>query len=202
MSLGADAQAPESGGIARHRMRFCVECGGALRLGIPDGDDRPRHVCGDCGAIHYQNPKLIVGCIPVWGDRVLLCRRAIPPRLGYWTLPAGFMELGETLAEAACREAWEEARVEVAPGPLYALFSLPHISQVYAFFRARMTEERFAAGEESLEVRLFREGEIPWDEISFETVYRALRFFFEDRRKGGFAFRVEDIGPDPRWLSE
>ncbi|BBL73782.1 NUDIX hydrolase [Methylomagnum ishizawai] len=179
-------------------MKFCTHCGGPLHQSIPQGDDRLRHICGACGSIHYQNPKMIAGCIPVWGDRVLLCRRAIEPRLGFWTLPAGFMELGETLAEAARREAWEEATVEVELEPLYTLFSLPHISQVYAFFRANMVAERYAAGEESLEVRLFREEEIPWDEISFETVHRALRFFFEDRRKGGFEFRMEDIGPDPR----
>ncbi|SMF93996.1 ADP-ribose pyrophosphatase YjhB, NUDIX family [Methylomagnum ishizawai] len=179
-------------------MKFCTHCGGPLHQSIPQGDDRLRHICGVCGSIHYQNPKMIAGCIPVFGDRVLLCKRAIEPRLGFWTLPAGFMELGETLAEAARREAWEEATVEVELEPLYTLFSLPHISQVYAFFRANMVEERYAAGEESLEVRLFREEEIPWDEISFETVHRALRFFFEDRRKGGFEFRMEDIGPDSR----
>lgn len=179
-------------------MKFCADCGGSLDRAIPDGDDRLRHVCRACGAIHYQNPKIIAGCIPVWGDRVLLCKRAIEPRLGFWTLPAGFMELGETLPEAARREAREEALVEVELEPLYTLFSLPHISQVYAFFRARMIEERFAAGEESLEVRLFHEHEIPWDQISFETVYRALRLFFEDQRAGEFVFRMEDIGPDSR----
>jgi ADP-ribose pyrophosphatase YjhB (NUDIX family) len=179
-------------------MKFCPQCSGPLRQGIPQGDDRPRHICDDCGSIHYQNPKIIAGCIPVWEDRVLLCRRAIEPRYGYWTLPAGFMELGETLGEAARREAREEAHVEVELDPLYTLFSLPHISQVYAFFRARMIEERFSAGAESLEVRLFREEEIPWEEISFETVYRALKLFFADRKSGGFEFRMEDIGPDSR----
>jgi ADP-ribose pyrophosphatase YjhB (NUDIX family) len=179
-------------------MKFCSLCGGSLRHGIPAGDDRPRFICESCGTIHYQNPKVIAGCIPVWGDRVLLCKRAIEPRYGTWTLPAGFMELGETLEEAARREAFEEARVEVELEPLYTLFSLPHISQVYAFFRARMVAERFEAGEESLEVRLFREEEIPWDDLAFETVHRSLRLFFEDRRNGGFAFRLQDIGPDSR----
>lgn len=181
-------------------MKFCTYCGGALRRGVPEGDDRIRHICEHCGTVHYQNPKLIAGCIPVWGDRVLLCRRAIEPRLGYWTLPAGFMELGETLAEAARREAREEANVMVEMDQLYAVFSLPHISQVYAFFRARMVEERFGAGPESLEARLFREEEIPWDRISFETVYRALRQFFADRRSGEFLFRLEDIHPDSRTM--
>lgn len=177
-------------------MKFCTHCGGPLNRGIPEGDDRLRHICTACGSIHYQNPKLIAGCIPVWGDRVLLCKRAIEPRLGYWTLPAGFMELGETLAEAASREAREEANVEVEMEQLYAVFSLPHISQVYAFFRARMMEERYGAGAESLETRLFREAEIPWEAIAFASVYRALRLFFADRRNGGFRFRLEDLGPD------
>lgn len=176
-------------------MKFCTYCGGSLHRGVPEGDDRPRHICEACGVIHYQNPKLIAGCIPVWGDRVLLCKRAIEPRLGYWTLPAGFMELGETLADAARREAREEANVEVEMDQLYAIFSLPHISQVYVFFRASMVEERYAAGAESLETRLFREEEIPWEALSFASVQRALRLFFDDRKSGGFRFRLEDIGP-------
>lgn len=143
--------------------------------------------------IHYQNPKVIAGCIPVWGDRVLLCKRAIEPRLGFWTLPAGFMELGETLAEAAQREAREEANVEVELESMYALFSLPHFSQVYAFYRARMVAEQFSPGEESLEVRLFHEHEIPWDLIAFETVRRALKSYFDDRRRGVYQFREENI---------
>jgi ADP-ribose pyrophosphatase YjhB (NUDIX family) len=179
-------------------MKFCTCCGESLQLSVPAGDDRPRHICVACHTIHYQNPKVIAGCIPVWRDRVLLCQRAIEPRLGYWTLPAGFMELGETLAEAACREAREEAHVEVEIDQLYAVFSLPHISQVYVFFRARMVEERFGAGAESLDARLFREEDIPWKELSFETVHRSLQLFFADRKNGGFVFHTEDIGPDSR----
>lgn len=178
-------------------MNYCPQCSQPLRQGIPEGDDRPRHICDACGAIHYQNPKVIAGCIPVYGERILLCRRAIEPRLGLWTLPAGFMELGETLADAARREALEEARVEVELEALYTVFSLPHISQVYAFFRGRMAEEKFSAGAESLEVRLFHEHEIPWDELAFETVRRSLRLFLMDRLGGRFIFRAEDILPDP-----
>jgi len=178
-------------------MKYCPQCSQPIRHGIPLGDDRTRHICDACGTIHYQNPKVIAGCIPVFGDRILLCRRAIEPRLGFWTLPAGFMELGETLAEAARREAREEANVEVELEALYTLFSLPHISQVYAFFRGRMPAEEFSAGEESLEVRLFHEHEIPWDDLAFETVRRALRLFFQDRQGGNFIFRTEDLGPDP-----
>ncbi|MFO1418837.1 MAG: NUDIX hydrolase [Methylotetracoccus sp.] len=183
-------------------MKFCSVCGGSVRVAIPDGDDRPRHLCDACDTVHYQNPKLIAGCIPVWRDRILLCRRAIEPRKGYWTLPAGFMEMGETIAEAARREAHEEALVDVRIGEIFTIFSLPHISQVYFFFRAEMTDERYAAGPESLEVRLFDEHEIPWDELSFETVRRSLQFFVEDRRSGQFQLRVEDIARDPRRVFE
>jgi ADP-ribose pyrophosphatase YjhB (NUDIX family) len=179
-------------------INYCAACGAPVQRAVPDGDDRPRHVCADCGSIHYQNPKVIAGCIPVWGDRVLLCKRAIEPRLGCWTLPAGFMELGETLAEAACREALEEANIAVELDALFALFSLPHISQVYAFFRGRLLKPQYSAGAESLDVRLFSESEIPWDQIAFATVRRALELFFADRRRGSFVFRLEDIGPVQR----
>lgn len=179
-------------------MKFCSLCGGDLHRAVPPGDDRLRHVCLICGEVHYQNPKMIAGCIPVLGDRVLLCRRAIEPRYGTWTLPAGFMELGESLSEAAGREALEEANVEVVMEELFTLFSLPHISQVYAFFLAKMVDETFSPGTESLEVKLFLEEDIPWDELSFETVRRSLKLFFEDRRAGRFQFRVAEIGPDAR----
>lgn len=176
-------------------MKFCSQCSHPVRYAIPDGEDRNRHICDACGVIHYQNPKIIAGCIPVWGDRVLLCKRAIAPRRGLWTLPAGFMELGETLGEAARREAWEEATIDLELEPLYVLFSLPKFSHVYAFFRARMVTEQFCPGQESLDVRLFAEHEVPWDQLAFETVERALRRFFSDRRQGVYPFREEVIHP-------
>jgi ADP-ribose pyrophosphatase YjhB (NUDIX family) len=176
-------------------MKFCCQCGSRVRIGVPKGDDRSRHICDACGVIHYHNPKVIAGCIPVWGDKVLLCRRAIEPRVGFWTLPAGFMELGENLQTAACREAMEEANVEVEIESLYNLFSLPHISQVYVFFRARMVNDSFYPGYESLETRLFQQEDIPWDELAFETVRRSLAYFFADREKGEFVMRLEDVGP-------
>lgn len=179
-------------------MKFCPCCGALLRQGIPQGDDRLRHICDACATVHYQNPKLIAGCIPVWQGRILLCKRAIEPRKGYWTLPAGFMELGETIAQAAAREAQEEAHVEVAIGDIFTIFNLPHISQVYVFFLAEMISGRFAAGVESLETRLFDEHEIPWSEISFETVHRSLQYFVADRHAGEFKMRVQDIAHDPR----
>jgi ADP-ribose pyrophosphatase YjhB (NUDIX family) len=179
-------------------MKYCSNCGSPVRQGIPDGDDRPRFICDRCGTVHYHNPKLIVGCIPVWNGQVLLCRRAIDPRKGYWTLPAGFMEQGETLAHGAAREAMEEANVKVELGELYTLFSLPHISQVYAFFHARMTDGRFFPGAESLETQLFGEEEIPWDDIAFETVHRSLTYYFDERKRGEYCLHVEEIGPDAR----
>ena len=182
-------------------MKFCSECGARVRQGVPAGDDHERHICDACGTVHYRNPKIIAGCIPVWADKVLLCRRAIEPRIGYWTLPAGFMELGETLSHAARREAMEEANVTVEIESLHSLFSLPHISQVYVFFHARMVDGHFFPGLESLETRLFSEEEIPWEEISFETVRRSLQHFFADRRAGRFVLHAEDIGPAHRSLA-
>lgn len=176
-------------------MKFCCHCGSPVRSGIPQGDDRSRHMCDACGTVHYINPKVIVGCIPVWGEQILLCRRAIEPRVGFWTLPAGFMEMGENLQTAASREAMEEANVQVEIESLYNVFSLPHISQVYVFFRAKMVEERFSPGYESLETRLFLEEDIPWGELAFETVRRSLAYFFADRENGAYVMRVEDVKP-------
>lgn len=174
-------------------MNFCSECGGVVALRVPDGDSLPRHVCPDCGTIHYQNPKMVVGCIPEWEDKVLLCRRAIEPKYGLWTLPAGFMENGETTLEGAARETWEEAGARIEIGGLYSLFNLPHINQVYLMFRARLLDLDFHPGIESLETRLFTEAEIPWDDIAFRTVRATLEHYFSDRRTGTFGFHFGDI---------
>lgn len=174
-------------------MKFCSHCGSPVTQRIPDGDNRPRFVCGECQTIHYQNPRVVAGCLPVWGDQVLLCRRAIDPRRGYWTLPAGFMENGETTAEAAMRETLEEACARVRDLKLYTLFDLPHISQVYLFFRAELIDLDFAAGDESLEVRLFHERDIPWSELAFPTVGRTLECFFADRVEHVYPVRNEPI---------
>ena len=174
-------------------MNFCSECGSAVALRVPDGDHLPRHVCPDCGTIHYQNPKMVVGCIPEWEDKVLLCRRAIEPKYGLWTLPAGFMENGETTLEGAARETWEEAGARIETGGLYTLYNLPHINQVYLMFRARLLDLDFQPGIESLEVRLFTEAEIPWDDIAFRTVRATLEQYFSDRRGGSFEFHFGDI---------
>ncbi len=167
-------------------MKFCNQCGSTVDFLIPEGDNMPRRVCSQCGMIHYQNPKLIAGCIPEWQDRILLCRRAIEPRYGLWTIPAGFMENGETLEEAAIRETNEEACAEVELQGLYAVFSLPHVSQVYVFFRAHLVNGDFAPGSESLDTELFEQHDIPWGEIAFPVVVQTLERYFQDRVSGQY----------------
>lgn len=175
-------------------MNFCSNCAAPVVEKIPAGDNRPRFVCEECGAIHYQNPKIVAGCIPEWEGRVLLCKRAIEPRYGRWTLPAGFMENNETALEAALRETEEEARARVEILHLYTLINLPHINQVYMMFRSRMLDLDFAAGEETLSVKLFEREEIPWDELAFPTIRHTLEFYMQDRDEGGeFRFRMGDI---------
>lgn len=174
-------------------MKYCSSCGAPVSHRIPDGDNRHRYVCDACGAIHYQNPRMVVGCLPYWGDQVLLCKRAIEPRYGYWTLPAGFMENGETTAEGAVRETLEEAGARVAVDDLYTLINVPDIDQVYLLFRARLLDLDFAPGEESLEVALFDEAHIPWDDIAFRTVKRTLEHYFEDRRRGDYPLHFGDL---------
>ena len=174
-------------------MKFCSNCGSEVDLRVPEGDDRPRHVCGACGIIHYSNPKLVVGCIPEWEDKILLCRRAIEPRYGLWTLPAGFMENGETTHQGAARETHEEANARVDVGGLYTLFNLPHIDQVYLVFRSRLLDLDFGPGSESLDVRLFDESEIPWEELAFPVMKETLVLYYRDRANGGFTQRSGDI---------
>jgi ADP-ribose pyrophosphatase YjhB (NUDIX family) len=174
-------------------MKYCSECGAPVSLRVPRGDHLPRHVCGQCQTVHYQNPKIIAGSIPVWDERILLCRRAIEPRYGLWTLPAGFMENGETTVEAAAREAREEANAELENLALYGVFNLPHISQVYMMFRAELKNGSASAGSESLDVALFREDEIPWDELAFPVVRETLELFLAERRDGRFGVHMGDV---------
>ncbi|MCL6415874.1 NUDIX hydrolase [Aestuariirhabdus sp. Z084] len=174
-------------------MKFCSDCGATVGLNIPEGDNRPRYICTRCDMIHYQNPKIVAGCIPVYDNRILLCKRAIEPRYGYWTLPAGFMENGESCEEGAARETEEEACAQVENLRLYTLFSLPHIDQVHLFYLADMTTEHFAPGSESLMTQLLPEAEIPWDELAFPTIGRTLRYYFADRQAGHFPVRSEAL---------
>jgi ADP-ribose pyrophosphatase YjhB (NUDIX family) len=174
-------------------VNFCSHCGNKLCQEIPPGDDRQRGVCHQCGSIHYQNPKLVVGCIPEWSGRILLCRRAIEPCVGKWTLPAGYLENGETVTEGAIREVREEAGARVTELMPYALYSLSFISQIYLLFRASLLDQNWEAGSESLEVRLFDETEIPWDRIAFTVIRKTLKQYFQDRPDGKFPFRIGDI---------
>ena len=176
-------------------MKFCSNCGAPVTFKIPPGDSLRRYVCDACNTIHYQNPRIIVGCIPEWDDRILLCRRAIEPRYGLWTVPAGFMENGETTAQGAAREALEEANARVDVGALYAIYNIPHINQVYMLFRGRLLDEDFSAGAETLEARLFVEAEIPWEDIAFASVRNTLTHYYGDRRKGSFGFHMGTIEP-------
>lgn len=179
-------------------MRFCPSCGHEVQQAIPPGDNRLRHCCPSCSAIHYQNPKMVLGTIPVWGDKVLLCRRAIEPRYGYWTLPAGFMENGESTGEGAARETLEEAGARIELGEPFSILDVPQIEQIHMFFHATMLGPELDPGPESLEARLFDESEIPWDALAFRTVSQTLRWYFEDRREGRFRLHTETIRYQPR----
>jgi ADP-ribose pyrophosphatase YjhB (NUDIX family) len=160
-------------------MKYCSSCGAAVAAKIPEGDSRERWVCVRCHTVHYQNPRVVVGCIPERDGKVLLCKRAIEPRHGYWTVPAGFMELGETIAAGAARETLEEACARVTIGHLFASVDVVQAGQLHLFFTAQLDSD-FSAGDESLEVRLFSEDEIPWDEIAFRSGVFALKKYFED----------------------
>lgn len=174
-------------------MNYCSACGARVTLKVPPGDRLPRHVCDACGAIHYENPRMVVGALPLWDSRILLCRRAIEPRLGCWTLPSGFMENGETTAQAAIRETLEEANARIEIGAMYTLFNVPHVDQVHIVYLARLVDLEFSAGEESLEVALFEEAQIPWNEIAFRSIRLTLECFFADRQRGSYGFHTGDI---------
>ncbi len=167
-------------------------------LQIPDGDDRERFVCSVCEVIHYSNPRVIVGCVPYYDGKVLLCKRAIEPRKNYWTLPAGFMENGETTPQGAARETWEEAKARVSKLELYRVFDVPSINQVYMFYRCDLDEGKFGVGPESLETDLYLEQDIPWDEIAFPVVHQTLKSFFRDLQNNHFPVQVSSIEYKPR----
>ncbi len=176
---------------------FCPVCGHTTRSRIPSGDNRPRDCCDHCGAVHYVNPRPVVGTIPVWNDQVLLCKRAIEPRLGKWTLPAGFMEVNETTSDGAIRETLEEAGARIRLGPLFSMIDVPHVQQVHIFFRAELLDTTFVIGTESLEARLFHENEVPWNELAFRTVSTTLQLYFADRARGQFGTHVRAIVAAP-----
>ena len=166
-------------------MNFCSNCGtDRLTFSVPAGDNRPRWVCQQCHTIHYSNPKIVAGCLPIWEDKVLLCKRAIEPRLGYWNVPGGYLENGERVEDGASREVWEEALAKVVDLQIHTIYSIPHINQVYMHFLGRLEPLEFGVGEESEEVQLFTEEEIPWKEIAFTSSMFTLKRFFSDREAG------------------
>jgi len=174
-------------------MNFCPQCGGAVSLRTPSGDHLPRHVCDACGVVHYRNPRLVVGCVPEHDGRILICKRAIEPRRGYWTVPAGFMENGETLQQAAARESREEACAEVTIGSLLAIVHVLHAEQVHVFFRARLQRAEFAPGPESLEVELVEPARIPWTDIAFPSTEFTLRRYLEDQAGGRDSYHFAEL---------
>lgn len=174
-------------------MNYCSNCGKSVVYKIPAGDNRERYLCEHCNTIHYQNPRIVTGCLPIWQDHVLLCKRAIAPRTGRWTLPAGFLENGETAQAGAIRETREEACADVTVSNLYTVFSLPHISQIYLFFLAELRDGKFAAGEETLEAVLFDEANVPWDALAFPVIEETLQHYFEDRPTNRFPVHTRDI---------
>jgi ADP-ribose pyrophosphatase YjhB (NUDIX family) len=175
------------------KMKFCSNCGQAVTYSTPPGDDRPRYLCEFCGAIHYQNPVMVVGCIPEMDGKLLLCRRAIEPCSGKWTLPAGYLENGETMSEGAEREAFEEAYARIEILAPYALYNICYVNQIYLMFRARLINDDIRPGSESTEVRLFAEDEIPWDDIAFRVIQETLRQYFNDRPSGSYPFYEGEI---------
>jgi ADP-ribose pyrophosphatase YjhB (NUDIX family) len=178
----------------RQPIKHCRSCGTEVAYRLPpDGDTRERAVCTACETIHYENPLNVVGTVPYWGDKILLCKRNIEPRWGKWTLPAGFMELGESVAQGAARETVEEAGAAFELEGLLSILSVPRVGQVHLFFLARLTSERFDPGHETIEARLFAEDEIPWDEIAFRTVRETLERYFADRKAGHFNVHTVDI---------
>jgi len=179
--------------IVPQRIKHCRVCGTAVHYRVPPDDNRERAVCPACGEIHYENPINVVGTVPVWGEQVVLCRRNIEPRKGLWTLPAGFLELGESTAEGACRETDEEAGARIELEGLFTVLNVVRAGQLHLFYRARLLDTRFAPGPETIEAQLFAEHQVPWAEIAFRTVRQTLEHYFADRRRGRFEIHAGDI---------
>jgi ADP-ribose pyrophosphatase YjhB (NUDIX family) len=177
----------------QHSIKHCKTCGATTVYSVPEGDNFERAVCSACQAIHYENPLNVVGTLPIWQDQVLLCKRNIEPRKGLWTLPGGYMEMGETVAQGAVRETTEEAGATVELQGLYALLNVAHVGQVHLFYRAKLLNTHFAPGPESTEVRLFAEEDIPWSELAFKTVAATLKHYFNDKKRGQFELLCANI---------
>jgi ADP-ribose pyrophosphatase YjhB (NUDIX family) len=174
-------------------MKYCSNCGEKVIFEVPEQDNRPRYVCSACGTVHYQNPRVVVGTVPIWKDQVLLCRRNIEPRKGFWTLPAGFLENGETVYDGAFRETVEETGTSVSDLVPYLMIDILHVHQIYLMFRARLTTMDFHPTDESSEILLFREEDIPWGKIAFKVIEKTLHSYFNDHATGCFDFRIDKI---------
>ncbi|MEI2416694.1 NUDIX hydrolase [Orrella sp. JC864] len=189
-------RAPDFYFPAPRSQRYCSQCGATLSREVPPGDNRLRDLCHHCGAVHYQNPRMVVGTVPVWEGRILLCRRAIEPRYDTWTLPAGFMELGETTEQGAARETQEESGARIELGALYTVIDVPQVEQVHLYFLARALGPELDPGPESLYARWFEPAEIPWDELSFRTVASTLRHYVQDRENGHWGPHHYSLGKE------
>ncbi len=174
-------------------IKFCTACGSPTELKIPPDDDHVRFVCTHCGLVHYSNPKMVVGCIPELNGQILLCKRNIEPQKGKWTLPAGYLENGESVQDGALRETREETMAEAQIIDPYRLFNIVFVDQIYFMFRANLTSDKFGPTNESIDVRLFNEKDIPWDDIAFEVIKQTLEHYFKDRKKGQFPFKIFDL---------
>ena len=174
-------------------MNYCSACGEKVSFIVPQGDNRQRYVCKSCQTIHYENPKIVTGCIAQWQDRILLCKRAIEPRHGLWTLPAGFMENEETNLQGAARETAEEANAKVENMQLFCVFSIAHINQLYTIYRGDLVDGVASPGEESLDVALLTESEIPWQDIAFHVINETLKLYFKDKKQGSYKTHYGDI---------
>jgi ADP-ribose pyrophosphatase YjhB (NUDIX family) len=175
-------------------IKHCRACGSPAVYAVPADDNRERATCSVCGLVHYENPLNVVGTVPAWGDQVLLCLRNIEPRYGKWTLPAGFLEIGESTADGALRETIEEAGAHIEMQGLFTVLNVVRVAQLHLYYRARLIDTEFAPGSETIEAKLFREEEIPWDDLAFRTVRETLQRYFDDRRRGQFGVHCADIG--------
>tara|TARA_B100000900_G_scaffold414000_1_gene439397 strand:+ start:155 stop:706 length:552 start_codon:yes stop_codon:yes gene_type:complete len=181
--------------IKKPQQKYCSYCGSKTSYRIPEDDNRERAICDECGAIFYENPKVVSGCILEWQDKILLCKRATEPRSGYWTLPAGFLENNETVAEGALRETYEEANAKSNNIELFYMCDLRHISQIYMMYRGLLLDGKYSAGPESEKVQLFTESEIPWEDIAFTVIEKTLKLYYQDKKSGNFSIHFDTIDP-------
>ena len=181
--------------IKKPQQRYCSYCGSETSYRIPEDDNRERAICDECGTIFYENPKVVSGCILEWQDKILLCKRATEPRSGYWTLPAGFLENNETVAEGALRETYEEANAKSNDIELFFMCDLRHISQIYMMYRGLLLDGKYSAGPESEKVQLFTESEIPWKDIAFTVIEKTLKLYYQDKKSGNFSIHFDTIDP-------